>query len=111
ARLLAVNPVLLRACATNPTGRYRSASELARDLAALEVGRKPRRRRKAWMLPLVMLALLCGIAAVSWFLRGAPHRDAVYDLRIETDPAGALVLLGDRMEKSPAHFDSIQPEN
>jgi serine/threonine protein kinase len=111
ARLLALNPVLLRACATNPAGRYRSAGELARDLAALEDGRKPRRRRTAWMLPLLMLPLLCGAAASFWFLRGSPHRDAIYDLRIETDPPGALVLLGDRMEKSPALFDSIQPEN
>jgi hypothetical protein len=40
--------------------------------------------------------------------KGAPKRGVVSDLRIETEPAGAMVILGDRMEKSPAVFESVE---
>jgi hypothetical protein len=105
-RLLALNQVLLRACATNPAGRYRSAKQLHTDLAALEVGRKPR-RRVPWLL-ISMLPLLCAVAVTLWLMKSAPHGVAIADLRIETDPPGAMVILGDRMQKSPAIFDSVE---
>ena len=110
ARLLALNPVLLKACAANPAGRYRSARELHADLAALERGRGPRRRRLPWVL-ISLLPLVCGGAAVLWLLHSAPRAEGLSDLRVETDPPGAMVILGDRMEKSPAVFDSVQAEH
>lgn len=106
-RLLALNQVLLRACATNPAGRYRSAAQLHADLAALEDGRKPRRRGQPWIWMLVA-PLVCGAIAMVWIMKSAPRGVAIADLRIETDPPGAMVILGDRMEKSPAVFDSVE---
>jgi hypothetical protein len=105
-RLLALNQVLLKACATHPAGRYRTARQLHADLAALEIGRRPR-RRIPWLL-IFLLPLLLGGAAALWILKSAPRGVAIADLRIETDPPGAMVILGDRMQKSPALFDSVQ---
>ena len=106
-RLLALNQVLLRACASDPAGRYRSAKNLAADLAALERGRSPARRAPRWGV-LVPVALACAGAVAFWWVRLGPRAEAISDLRIETDPAGAMVLLGDRMQKSPAVFDSVE---
>jgi hypothetical protein len=106
ARLLALNQVLLKACASNPAGRYRSAKELYNDLAALDAGRGMRRR-----LPWAILLAIPLICAGVWALRlpwSAPHGQALSDLRIETEPPGAMVILGDRMQKSPALFDSVE---
>ncbi len=105
-RLLALNQVLLRACAGDPVARYRSAKELHADLAALERGQAPR-RRIPWVR-LLAIPLLCAGAVLAWSLRPAPPADTLTDLHIETDPPGAMVLLGDRMEKSPAVFDSVE---
>jgi hypothetical protein len=104
-RLLGLNQVLLKACASNPAGRYRSAKEMASDLAALEQGRAPRRRMPRAMLVAITLVIA---GAAAWFLRPAPHVEAFTDLRIETDPPGAMVILGDRMQRSPAVFDSVE---
>ena len=105
-RLLALNPVLLKACSDNPAGRYRSASDLCADLSALERGRTLR-RRVPWSL-LLLAPLACAGALAWWFLRSAPHGEAISDLNIATEPAGAMVLLGDRMERSPAKFESVE---
>lgn len=110
-RLLALNQVLLKACATNPPGRYRSARELYTDLSALEAGRKPRRRLRARWVLLFVIPVLCAGAVTYWLTRAAPRAEAITDLRIETDPPGAMVILGDRMQKSPALFDSVEVES
>lgn len=108
-RLLALNPVLLRACSANPAARYRSARGLHADLAALERG-ATLRRRLPWLIALVIAApLLIGAGFLFWMFHSQPRPDALADMRIETNPPGAMVFLGDRMEKSPALFDSIEP--
>jgi serine/threonine protein kinase len=106
-RLLALNQVLLKACASEPATRYRSAKDLRTDLAALESGHSVR-RRFSWAALLVIPLLFCAGALVLWLLRSSQHHEAISDLRIETDPPGAMVILGDRMEKSPALFDSVE---
>ena len=106
-RLLSLNQVLLKACATNSAARYRSAKDLHIDLAALESGRALR-RRLPWAM-LIAIALACAAALALWLLRSTPHGEALSDLRIETDPPGAMVILGDRVQKSPALFDSVEP--
>jgi len=106
-RLLALNRVLLRACATQTGERYRSAKQLHADLAALEAGRKPR-RRAPWVLTFVLPVLLAA-GAMLWMMKSAPRGAAgITDLQIETDPPGAMVILGDRMQKSPTVFDSVE---
>jgi len=108
-RLLALNPVLLKACANRPGERYRSAKELHHDLAALDAGR-PVRRRAPWAL-IAAIPLVCALAVGLWLLRSAPRGGAaISDLKIETEPPGAMVILGDRMEKSPAVFESVQAD-
>ena len=107
-RLLALNQVLLKACASNPTARYHSAKGLHDDLAALERGRAIR-RRAPW-LTLAAIALLCAGAAVLWLVQSAPHREEITDLRIDTDPPGAMVILGDRVQRSPAVFERVRAE-
>jgi formylglycine-generating enzyme required for sulfatase activity/serine/threonine protein kinase len=109
SRLLALNQVLLRACATNPTARYRSARELATDLAALETGRSPRRRRRVpWAVIIWCAPLICIGVAAYWLTHLAPRAPAPSDVRIETDPPGAMVILGDGMERSPALFENVE---
>ena len=110
-RLLALNQVLLKACATNPAARYRSANDLHTDLAALESGLAVR-RRLPWAALLLIPLLGAGALALAlalWLSHPAQHRETISDLRIETDPSGAMVILGDRMQKSPALFDSVEP--
>ena len=105
-RLLALNQVLLKACASDPAGRYRSARQLHNDLAALEDGRSPARQRKwPWIFA---LPILLGGLTVLWMMKSAPSGVAITNLRIETDPPGAMVILGDRMQKSPTVFDSVE---
>jgi hypothetical protein len=107
-RLLALNQVLLKACASNPPARYRSARDLHTDLAALESGHRVR-RRIPWTV-LLVIPLLCAGGLAFWLLRSSQHHDAISDLLIDTKPPGAMVILGDagRMEKSPALFDSVE---
>ena len=107
-RLLALNQVLLKACAGDPAARYRSARHLYNDLTALERGGAIHRTRP-WLI-FAVIALLCAGAGVLWFLRSAPHAQTFTDLRIETDPPGAMVILGDREQRSPAVFDSVEAD-
>ncbi len=105
-RLLALNHVLLKACASNAADRYRTAKGLYADLAALEMGRGMR-RRVPW-IAIFAIPMLCAMAVGVWMYRGTARREMIGDLRIETVPAGAMVILGDRMQKSPATFDSVE---
>lgn len=113
ARVLALNQVLLRACALEPRERYKHAREMHADLVALHGGRGMR-KRPGLMWWLVFLAPVLAVAVMAlWVPRGRPWGGALagerlIDLRIATEPAGAMVILGDRMEKSPAVFESVE---
>ena len=110
-RLLQFNEVLLKACANNPTRRYASADEMRRDLARIEAG-KVRRRRPRNMLPLAIASLLI-VAVAVWsmrhFVSQKEHSVGPATATISTEPAGAMVVLGDRMERSPATFRDLDP--
>ena len=112
-QLLQLNEILLKACANDPSKRYASAEALRDDLARLEKGEPMQRRRLARVPLLLALAAIAAAAPFAWkHLRagteagGGPVRGSAV---IQTDPPGAMVLLGDRMKNSPAKFDAIEP--
>ncbi|MEO8044618.1 MAG: SUMF1/EgtB/PvdO family nonheme iron enzyme [Spartobacteria bacterium] len=111
AHLLQLNEVLLKACAHSPARRYQSAGELRSDLARIEAG-APRRRRWSLIIPL-LLALLLVVAGVIWTARHFETRKFIpagpATAIISTAPAGAMVVLDDRMERSPATFRQLAP--
>jgi eukaryotic-like serine/threonine-protein kinase len=108
-RLLQLNHVLVKACANDPNKRYGSAAAMYRDLAALESG-EPLKKSRAKILIAMTLILVLAVSGI-WFWLNRESRSSGIDLHvtIQTDPAGALVVLGDRAQKSPAAFEDLEP--
>jgi eukaryotic-like serine/threonine-protein kinase len=108
-RLLQLNDVLVKACANDPKKRYGSAAEMHQDLAALERGERPKKSR-AKILVIAVSLLLLGLAATGfWLSRSQSSADLHLQTTIRTEPAGALVVLGDHAQKSPATFADLEP--
>jgi len=109
-QLLQLNNVLVKACANDPKKRYESAAEMHRDLRALERGERPRKSRTKVLLATTMSILaIVGVGAWFWFYRPQPNLDLHLQTVIRTDPPGALVVLGDHAQKSPATFADLEP--
>jgi eukaryotic-like serine/threonine-protein kinase len=107
-RLLQLNDVLVKACANDPRKRYESASEMHRDLAALERGERPRKSR-AKILAVAISTLALAIVGIGfWLNRSQPSADLHLQTTIRTEPAEALVVLGDHAQKSPAIFADLE---
>ena len=111
-RLLQLNEVLLKACAHNPARRYASADDLQHDLARIQAGRTKLRLSRI-VVPLAIVVALT-VAAVlvtrhSPTRKQVPAAPALAAAAITTEPAGAMVILGDRMERSPANFRGLNP--
>jgi eukaryotic-like serine/threonine-protein kinase len=108
-QLLQLNRVLIKACANDPKKRYGSAEAMHRDLAALEGG-EPRKKSRAKILFAMMFVLALAVAGI-WFWLERESRGSGVDLHltIQTAPAGALVVLGDHAQKSPATFEDLEP--
>ncbi|HEX4638189.1 MAG TPA: bifunctional serine/threonine-protein kinase/formylglycine-generating enzyme family protein [Chthoniobacterales bacterium] len=108
-QLLQLNNVLVKACANEPKKRYSSAAEMNRDLLALERGERPRKSRTGLLL--AMLSVLALAAAGVWFWTQQKQPSAGLHLQtvIRTEPPGALVVLGDHAQKSPARFEDLEP--
>lgn len=108
-RLLRLNDVLLKACAQQPGRRYANAEEMQRDLARIEAGKS--RPRRSWFRLVLIIAALLLIATGAWAIRrGIYHRALATgpaEVTIATDPSGAMVVLSDRMERSPATFHGL----
>src|SRR5436189_1257877 len=107
-RLLQLNDVLVKACANDPNKRYHSAAEMNRDLAALEQGERPRKSRAKLLLATLSLVVLL-VAAIGFWLRPSQPADVHLQTTIRTEPTGALVVLGDHAQKSPATFADLEP--
>jgi eukaryotic-like serine/threonine-protein kinase len=106
-RLLQLNDVLVRACANDPKKRYANAAEMHRDLLALDRGERPRKSRAkfAW----ATMSILAIAAAAFWYWpRPKTDFDAHLRTTIRTEPPGAMVLLGDHAQKSPATFEDLE---
>src|SRR5438876_9725171 len=107
--LLQLNDVLVKACANDPKKRYASAEEMHRDLAALERGERPRKSRAKTLVAAVALLVLAIAGIGFWLSRSQPGADLHLQTTIRTEPAGALVVLGDHAQKSPATFADLEP--
>ncbi len=108
-QLLQLNQVLVKACANDPKKRYGSAEAMRRDLAVLEAGEPPKKSR-AKILFAMTFVLALAVAGI-WFWLERESRSSGIDLHltIQTAPAGALVVLGDHAQKSPATFEDLEP--
>ena len=105
--LMRLNEVLLRACSQDTSVRYASADEMHDDLDRVRDGRPllGRRGRRRW---LPVAALLCSAAAAfAWWKTNAAGGAAAGSVLIETEPADAMVKVGERMLKSPARFTGV----
>ena len=105
ATLLQLNEVLLRACANNPAERYATAEEMHEDLERQRDGRPlVARVRRRW-------PLLAGIGAAAVLIGAGFHFASARAQRggvvIETEPAGAMVVLDGRMRRAPAQFAEL----
>jgi eukaryotic-like serine/threonine-protein kinase len=107
--LLQLNDVLVKACANDPRKRYESAAEMHRDLAALERGECPKKSRAKIFVVAVALLLLAMAGIGFWLSRSQPNVDLRLQTTIRTEPGGALVVLGDHAQKSPATFADLEP--
>jgi eukaryotic-like serine/threonine-protein kinase len=108
-RLLQLNDVLVKACANEPKKRYESAAEMHRDLAALERGERPGKSRTKIFAGAVALLVLAVVGIGLWLSRSQPSGDVHLQATVRTEPAGALVVLGDHAQKSPATFADLEP--
>ena len=103
--LMALNEVLLRACANDVAERYATAEEMCEDLERIRDGRPlTRRGRSRWPLVAALVAVLtlgCG-----WYV--ATQRLARGGVSIETDPPGVKVVLAGTMKDTPAAFDQLR---
>lgn len=107
ALLLRLNDVLLRACANDPAERYARAEQMLEDLEQIQGGRPLRsHRRRRWPIVAACLALVIAAAGGAHYVRWKNARGSV---TIETDPPGAMVLLGDKWKRSPARFEGLLP--
>src|SRR5439155_19559913 len=99
---LRLNEILLRASANDPALRYVSVEEMHDDLARLRDGEPlARRGRRRWPMAAAILVFI-GLASSLAYV--AHVRAGLGSAMIETEPPGAMVVLGDTMKRSPAQF-------
>jgi serine/threonine protein kinase/formylglycine-generating enzyme required for sulfatase activity len=109
-QLLQLNNVLVKACANDPKKRYESAAEMHRDLRALERGERPEKSRTKVLLATIAILAIAGAAVWFWLAPEQPNSLGLHlQTTIRTEPAGALVVLGDHAQKSPATFADLEP--
>jgi hypothetical protein len=108
-RLLQLNNVLVKACANDPKRRYESAAEMHRDLGALGRGERPGKSRAKVFVATGLLVVLALAGIGFWLSRAQLSVDVHLRTTIRTEPAGALVVLGDHAQKSPATFTDLEP--
>ena len=106
-RLMRLNRILLKACANEPGKRYWNAGQMHDDLELLNGVKRKKGGLGMQALAAVALMLIAAVAMVLHFL--PKYRAPVLTTAlIRTDPPGALVLLGDHGERSPAEFHDVQ---
>lgn len=104
-QLLRLNDVFLRACANDPAERYARAEQMHEDMARIRDGRPLQRLRKRRWPAIAAGLILVAVAASGGYQRYLST--ARGGATIETDPPGAMVVIGDRMIRSPAHFQRL----
>ncbi len=108
--LLNLNAVLLKACAADPSARYKSAQAMHEDLARLQSGLRARGSPNRAVRIAIAIAglILAGIALsrITGNSRNAPMQSS---LLVRSDPPGAMALFGDHLQKTPAAFKDVEP--
>ena len=106
-RLMRLNRILLKACANEPGKRYWNAERMHEDLELLDGVKRKKGGAGMRIVAAVALMLIVAAATVIHFL--PKYRAGVpVTALIRTEPPGALVLLDDRGEHSPATFQEVQ---
>jgi formylglycine-generating enzyme required for sulfatase activity/serine/threonine protein kinase len=105
-----LNDVVVRACANDPKKRYTSAAEMHKDLAALDRGEVPVRRKSFIRYLVAATVVILFVVAAGIYHWKAKSGAAQFDgqATIQTDPPGALIILGDRVQRSPAVFLDLE---
>ena len=105
-----LNDVLVKACANDPKKRYASAAAMHQDLETLNRGEvvSPDRPIGKYVLVAAVLLLCAGIATWFQFHKTPVVTEFHGRISINTDPQGALVILGDHAQKSPAVFEELE---
>lgn len=109
-QLSQLNEVLVKACANDPKKRYERAADMHDDLAALDRGEILVRRKSKIPYVVAAIVLLAVIAGTLFLRRPPPAPSVPFDgqATIQTDPPGALVFLGDHVQRSPALFQDLE---
>ena len=108
-QLLQLNNVLVKACANDPKKRYESAAEMHRDLRALERGERPGKSRTKVLLAAMSIVAVAVAGVWFWLNHPQPNVGLHLQTTVRTEPPGALVVLGDHAQKSPATFADLEP--
>jgi eukaryotic-like serine/threonine-protein kinase len=108
-QLLQLNDVLVKACANDPKKRYASAAEMHRDLGALDRGERPKKSRTKALLVTMSILVIPATGVWFWTQYQKPSGGLHLQTTVRTEPPGALVVLGDHAEKSPATFQDLEP--
>ena len=87
----------------------RERLEMHRDLAALDRGEPPKKSLAKIFVVAVALLVFAMAGIGFWLSRSQPSADLHVQTTIRTEPAGALVVLGDHAQKSPATFADLEP--
>ena len=110
--LSSLNEVLVKACANDPKKRYASAAAMHKDLEALGRGEVPMSDHSFGKWVLVAAAVVLISAGVTFWSRVHKSPAVVPEfhgrITVNTDPVGALVILGDHAQKSPAVFEELE---
>ena len=108
-QLMRLNEVLLRACARDTDERYATAGEMRTDLENVRDGRPlgGLHRRRRW-LPVAALVLVCAAALGAWKNWPVALPAGEGSALVETEPAGAMVVVEGRVLHSPAHFTAMR---
>src|SRR5438045_5761078 len=80
-----------------------------RDLQMLERGGRPKKARGKFMLLALLIGALMAAGVWFWSERAQTSTGLHLQTTIRTDPPGALVILGDHAQKTPATFEDLEP--
>jgi hypothetical protein len=80
-----------------------------RDLAALERGERPGKSRTKILLATTSILVVAVAGVWFWLNHPQPNVGLHLQMTVRTEPPGALVVLGDHAQKSPATFADLEP--
>src|SRR6266496_3195194 len=109
-RAMKLNDVLVKACANEPRHRYSTAAAMHTDLALVQNGEAPvRKRARGWLaVAAIFIGVLLAFAIWKRFY-ATPATRGPLQTTVRIEPAGAMVAFDDHIKPSPATFDDLDP--